>query len=82
MMSNAASRDTSSDKENAQQTNNTFRRPRAGTLAPLPFHPDGKPTIERRRTLGDRHVQIVLPGEAPSTRQKKSISGAVLLMVK
>ena len=54
---------TSSEKENASSPGAT-RRQRAGTISTQsPKEAMAGSFLERRRTLGDRRVQIVLPGE-------------------
>jgi len=59
---------TSSDKENVGMT---VARPRAGTISNKQSTGGGT-HLERRRTLGDRRVQIVLPGEEVKFGQKYS----------
>lgn len=53
----------SSDKENTSSPG-ALRRQRAGTIGSKPAKESAESSfLERRRTLGDRRVQIVLPGE-------------------
>jgi hypothetical protein len=64
----------SSDKENAKLIR-TIGRPRADTTYTKPSTGSGAGAyLERRRTLGDRRVQIVLPGEENKFSQKYSQS--------
>jgi hypothetical protein len=64
----------SSDKENTALSTPIRGRPRAGTIGPHSSAAAKGSTLERRRTLGDRHVQIVLPGEEIKLRKKHSVS--------
>ncbi|KAG8834172.1 hypothetical protein FRC18_002459 [Serendipita sp. 400] len=54
---------STSDKENSHQGTISSRR-RAGTVSQSTFSNSNGGRLERRHTLGDRHVKIVLPGEA------------------
>ncbi|KAG8846080.1 hypothetical protein FRB91_001184 [Serendipita sp. 411] len=54
---------STSDKENSHQGTISSRR-RAGTVSQSTFSNSDGGQLERRHTMGDRHVKIVLPGEA------------------
>jgi serine/threonine-protein kinase HSL1 (negative regulator of Swe1 kinase) len=63
-----------SDKENSIPPRATL----SAGVAPRPslknVHSDGAGTIERRKSYGKKHVQIVLPGEEAKLKKKKSFS--------
>lgn len=65
----------SSEKENSTSVRSKVR-PRAGTTSTTTIRPaPGGASLERRRTLGDRHVQIVLPGEDSAMRKNQTHPG-------
>lgn len=64
----------SSEKENASSVRSKVR-PRAGTTSTTVRPSPGGASLERRRTLGDRHVQIVLPGEEFTIRKNETHPG-------
>lgn len=72
--SHSMSRRAASDKENIDIKASVRSRPRSGPAATSSMVPKSA-TLERRRTLGDRHVQIVLPGEESQLRKKQGQSG-------